>query len=186
MDKRKQNTRERIRNAYLTLLSQETTGRITVTALARQANIDRKTFYLHYDTVEDVVYDYSRVLIERLIERLEEKGFPDSMMNINLFYQVMGQIINENLPFFRHLSLRPSMDAFWEKTKHDLAARMTELYRDRVLVKPEALNVYMRFLLGGVQELYRDWLRGQLPYSIEELGRIASDAAFEGFSQILK
>ena len=63
---------------------------------------------------------------------------------------------------------------------------MTELYRDRVLVKPEALNVYMRFLLGGVQELYRDWLRGQLPYSIEELGRIASDAAFEGFSQILK
>lgn len=186
MDKRKQNTRERIRNAYIALLAQENAGRITITALARQANIDRKTFYLHYDTVEEVALDYSRVLTDRFIEILEKQGFLDSMMNVGIFYQALGLIISENMPFFRYVAEQPSLDAFWEKTKHDLTARLTELYRERVLIKPEALYVYLRFLLGGMQEVYREWLRGQMPYSIEELGRIASDAAFEGFSQIMK
>ena len=68
MDKRKQKTREAIRNAYAALLLDKQAPKLTITALARKANIDRKTFYLHYDTVEDVMLDYNRQIIERILE----------------------------------------------------------------------------------------------------------------------
>ena len=51
---------------------------------------------------------------------------------------------------------------------------------------PGASKGSVRFVLAGMQDLYREWLRGELPFSLEELGRMTGDAAFEGFSTVLK
>ena len=186
MDKRTQNTRERIRQAYVGLLTARDEPRLTVTALAREANIDRKTFYLHYDTMDDVMQDIALQIVERFVERLEQRGFLENGVDVGVFYQTLGQTISEHSALFRYAALRSSQDMFWEQIKRELAQRLVEDYKDRFLLKPEALYVYLRFLLGGMQEIYREWLRGGLKQSMEELSRIAGDAAFEGFSSIVK
>lgn len=33
-------------------------NKITITALTNKANINRKTFYLHYETIEDLISDF--------------------------------------------------------------------------------------------------------------------------------
>ena len=186
MDKRTQNTCERIRNAYIALLTDRGEPRLTVTAIARQANIDRKTFYLHYETVDDVMRDLICRIINDFVERLEARGFLENSLDVGIFYQTMGQILNEHAALFRFVATRPSMDGHWQQIKHELAVRLIERYQSKVVVKPDVLYVYVRFLLGGMQELYREWLRGGLELSIAELGRLSSDVAFEGFSPILK
>ena len=53
-DRRFARTEKAIVEAFLKLAEEQDPQKITVTALAREADIDRKTFYLHYDTVDAV------------------------------------------------------------------------------------------------------------------------------------
>ena len=55
-----------------------TRQKITVTALAREADIDRKTFYLHYDTVDAVADALLKQEAERIVEVLREESFFES------------------------------------------------------------------------------------------------------------
>ena len=186
MDKRTQNTRERIRNAYIALLTAADAPKLTVTALAQRANIDRKTFYLHYDTTDDVLLDISRQLNERLMQLLAENHFLEEEGSVGVIYRVMGQIISENMMLFQYLALHPGAGRILEQIKSELVVQLTESYRENVLIPPENLHVYFRYLLGGMQEIYRGWLRGEMPMEPDELSRTVSDAAFEGFSTVLR
>ena len=46
-DRRVLRTKKAIQNAYLDLLKKKGTEKITISDIAREADIDRKTFYLH-------------------------------------------------------------------------------------------------------------------------------------------
>lgn len=186
MDKRILNTQERIRQAYVKLLTGSEKPKLTVTALAREANIDRKTFYLHYDTLDDVMLDVSQHITEQFVERLEQRGFLEKGVDVGIFFQTLGLTLHEHGDLFRYAALRPSHELFWEQIKRLLAQRLVEHYQEKFQLTPDALYVYVRFLLGGMQEIYREWLRGELKLSIEELSRLTGDVAFEGFSAIVK
>lgn len=55
MDKRISKTRDAIIDAYLELIFEKKDQKITISELAQRANIARKTFYLHYESLEDIM-----------------------------------------------------------------------------------------------------------------------------------
>ncbi len=186
MDRRVQKTRTAIQNAYISLLMEKNNGRITVTELAKRANIDRKTFYLHYETIDDVMRDYSRQLIDKLLMLLNQQDFFSQNFNTVSLYSAMNQIISENLEFFRHIAAMNYYDSFWQQSREALVTTVSDMYKDKVIVSENTLNLYSRFVLSGTLEIYREWLRGKLPFSLDELGRLTSEVAFRGFSPSLK
>lgn len=54
IDRRLQRTKENLRTALLEILKNKELAQITVTELAKQANINRATFYLHYQIPRDI------------------------------------------------------------------------------------------------------------------------------------
>ena len=58
MDKRVEKTKKEIRKALFQLLETKGLNSITVTELCRIADINRRTFYIHYGSVEDVMDEY--------------------------------------------------------------------------------------------------------------------------------
>ncbi|MCR4645752.1 MAG: TetR/AcrR family transcriptional regulator [Oscillospiraceae bacterium] len=186
MDKRTQKTRQAIRNAYITLLLDRHAPRLTVTAIAREANIDRKTFYLHYDTVEDVERDYNRQLTLELLGYLDEEGFFAGNPDAGCFFRSCNRLIGAHLALFQHTVFQSRLSDAWEEATAELTGLIADRYADSVTVRRDVLCIYIRFLLAGSHAIYRDWIRGQLKFDIEELGRIATDAAFEGFSAIME
>lgn len=54
-DRRTLYTRQVIKDAFLELISKTTYEKINVTMLCRQADIARATFYLHYDSLDEVL-----------------------------------------------------------------------------------------------------------------------------------
>lgn len=186
MDKRTQKTRQAIRNAYITLLFDHHAPRMTVTAIAREANIDRKTFYLHYDTVEDVERDYNRELMLELLGYLDKEGFFAGNPDAGCFFRACNCLIAAHLELFRHSAFQSTLSEAWEEATEELTELIADRYESIVTVRREVLCVYIRFLLAGSHTIYRDWIRGRLKFDIEELGRITTDAAFEGFSAIME
>lgn len=65
-------TKQNIKNTLLNLLSEKNISKITVTELSQKAMINRKTFYRHYQTIEDVAHDIENDLVESLLSSLKK------------------------------------------------------------------------------------------------------------------
>ena len=66
MDKRVEKTHLAIQNALLELLKHHRFNDITFTQLCRTANINRNTFYVHYNGIYDVLFDIEEQLFEKI------------------------------------------------------------------------------------------------------------------------
>ena len=58
MDRRITKTKEAIQNAFFQLIEENQTKKITITKIAKTANIDRKTFYTHYNSPTDIIVEF--------------------------------------------------------------------------------------------------------------------------------
>ena len=77
MDKRIEKTKKAIKDALLTLILEYDFNKITVKMITEKANIGRKTFYLHYGCIEDVITDYRDSLSIEL-EKSMNRNFRNS------------------------------------------------------------------------------------------------------------
>lgn len=186
MDKRVQKTRASIREAYISLLMEKKSLKMTVTELARRADIDRKTFYLHYDTTDDVLKDCNQQVIQKLLKILQEQNFFSEVFNTACLYSAMNQVVSEQIDFFRHIAMMECADSFWEQSKEALAVGVSDIYKEKVNISQEALSLYSRFVLTGTIEIYREWLKGNLSFTLDELGKLTSEVAIHGFCTALK
>lgn len=64
LDRRVKKTKKSIRKAFILLIDKKDLNDITITELSHLADIDRKTFYLHYETINDVYKDLESLAIE--------------------------------------------------------------------------------------------------------------------------
>ncbi|MDE6087403.1 MAG: TetR/AcrR family transcriptional regulator [Oscillospiraceae bacterium] len=186
MDRRVQKTKAAIRQAYFSLLMEKKSRKMTVTELARRANIDRKTFYLHYDTTDEVLKDYHQELTRKLLGILREQDFFTQQFDMTNFYSAINQVVNENMDLFRQIALMDCANWFWKQSLESLIKGICDIYQEKCAVPRQELCLYSRFILTGTLEIYQQWLRGNLPVSLEELGRMTTNVALFGFSSALK
>lgn len=67
MDKRIEKTLVKIRSGLLSLVAEKDIADISVAELSRAAGIDRKTFYLHYKTVDDALEDLCDYTVQEAV-----------------------------------------------------------------------------------------------------------------------
>ena len=61
----------------------------------------------------------------------------------------------------------------------------TDYLSTKVDLKKEELKIYAIFLASGINAVYTQWLKNELPVSLEELGKITSDISCYGTEKIL-
>ena len=63
IDPRIQKSKEAIRNALIKILSYKSLEEITITEIAKEANINRKTFYNNYENVYQVIEEIENDIV---------------------------------------------------------------------------------------------------------------------------
>ena len=158
-DRRITRTKKAIQNAYLDMLKKKGTEKITISDIAREADIDRKTFYLHYNSTEDIIREYAEEKTRELLARLTIKSFFSLSFDRRIFAREVNsmpvEILSEN--YARHSRL-PESD----------------------------LKIQVSFFVAGAMYVYQRWLRDEIPCSMEELGDKVSQIAFTGVQSILR
>lgn len=89
---------------------------ISITELANKADIDRRTFYMHYDTVIAVYLEFKQQLEDHLLSLPEECDLQNQSSNstvtelpyprfdFNHFFEELQAIMTANLEFYEKLS----------------------------------------------------------------------------------
>lgn len=185
MDRRIQKTKAAIREAYFSLLMKKKDARITITEIAKTANIDRKTFYLHYDSVEDISKEFCQEKIEEWLFELEKEVFFERPFDAVKLFHTLNNLIEQDIEFYRQVALHKSYDFFWKQTCDILISTILNVYSEKIDLPSEQLEIYAHFFASGFIAVYQNWLKGNCSLSIDELGEVTGEAAYYGAQKIL-
>ena len=64
-DLRVQRTKEAIRHAFTEMICEMDFEKISIKELTERARINRKTFYLHYDSLDDLLREWRIAMVQR-------------------------------------------------------------------------------------------------------------------------
>lgn len=182
-DRRILRTKKAIRQAFLSLLSERTFEDITVSALSERAGINRKTFYLHYNSTREL-YDEIRQEESERISRLScwKKLGKEELDPYEVFLE-MNKLIEEDRALYRAMLSTVSGQSLLSKIKERIL-ESEEMKLARRL-RPD-LDYYLEYTLSGLFSIYLHWLSEPNHISVEELAKIAAELTHNGFRPLVE
>lgn len=152
-------------NTLLSMLKTHNYHAITITELALNAEVGRKTFYRHYHSIDDILYYYIRHLMTDLAQSI-----PDNVTNRNEFLTYFFTYWSQHEEFLKLL------------TKHKICYSMIlvaeNLCRDddflrllsgKVPVGYIANQYSQAFAIAGLFRTLQYWIVSDKDVSIEDL-----------------
>ena len=174
------NTALRLDEALIALLEKKDLQYITVKEICHQAGVNRSTFYLHYETIADLLDETLEMINQRFLSyfpRREEEvlGHIDSRARADLFLVTEEYL----LPYLRFIrdNKKVYRAAFRNPGSVQAHARYGQLKQHvlgPILARfevPEAHRPYcIAFYVEGIAAIVKEWLRQDCA---DEIGTIA-------------
>ena len=157
---------EKIETAFLTLILNNKYEDITISQVCKEANINRSTFYCHYDDINDLI-----IKIEGKFAKGMATIFDYGERQTHEAFIEMFTFIKENQYFYKAFLNIPYTTLAETNTKTNILSNVKEKKSD--LVKDE-LEVFYRasFFGSGIKELCRIWLERGCKESPEEMAQL--------------
>lgn len=161
-------TRILIKQAFLSLMHTKQTGKISVTDICYAAEINRSTFYQHFDDPNSVLKELEDDAISQVSEYLVSIGSSNTAhSDAQGYLMAFLRFIKKNDDLFRTFLIENS-DPHFRRKLFDLASAMTLSAFDVRMDEKTKTNVY-RFLISGSLELLVEWIRSDYGLSESEL-----------------
>ena len=186
-DRRIARTKQAIHAALGRLAEQQDYRTITVTALAREANIDRKTFYLHYSSVDDVVKEYIKNRVESFAEQLRKIPlFKDDAINVEELYSALGVMLLPDLVPSKELARHVPPELLLESIQAELVQLLIDSDEPRLKSLGPFLEYCVSFIVAGAFDVYRRWLLSNSEIPLGQISSMTAALALEGASGLVK
>jgi AcrR family transcriptional regulator len=184
MDKRCRKTRKAIKLALIKIMSEKELSDITITEIAGDADINRKTFYFHYRDLYDVLDEIENDLVCKIFQILDRADLLKSIHNpYPLFHQITSEI-NEDTEFYSLLVQSKDYNNLMDKIKAILKERFLEMCIDTVQMEKEILSFTIDFITSGLTSVYREWVHSDQSISLEQLTKSLSILIGSGFNAL--
>jgi AcrR family transcriptional regulator len=184
-DRRIGKTLKSIRDALMNLLEEKDVSQITIKELAECANINRKTFYMHYSSIDDILDKIENETIEKFLLILDKCDFFHDQFNEYAFFTSLNDVINEDFDFYQKLIHANSYNFLLIKVKKILKDTLIERFYKKLNNDKEVLNLYAEFTASGIMSMYLEWFNIDSKLSLEDLAKAASNIAFKGINTII-
>ncbi|MCD8077523.1 MAG: TetR/AcrR family transcriptional regulator [Lachnospiraceae bacterium] len=185
-DRRILRTKKAIKTAFAELLARKSPNEITVTELAKAADINRKTFYNYYSDIYQVMDEIEDEIVTAFENALQEV---DILQDIQTPYCLLEQLtdtIDCDLAFYTTLLRTSSNSQLIDKIIASLKSILTETFASYLDVDARILDMVMNYTVAGIADVYRNWVTAEERLPISEMYRQVSLMTFEGLGGILK
>lgn len=175
LDRRVVRTRQLIADAFIDLLQQQDLERITVNRITDRAQINRVTFYLHYNDIPDLTEKLADQMVTDMTTMLASKKQQHDIINPNLLFPILDYIA-QHAKFYKTVLATTRIPIFTERfmkmlsdfTVAAIAQRGTNSITQYSSISPDVVTWYMTSAMFGTLIF---WLQNDMPYSPDELAR---------------
>lgn len=174
-DRRTRKTKAQLRAALTKLLEQKKINEITVKEIVEEADINRSTFYLHYNDIYDLLHQIEKELLNEFIDLTKEYEYFHDDTNADFSYLTkLFEILSNNIDIVSIL-LGPNGDiSFLNQIKHMIADKIIENFKEDCIKNNLLLDVEytFSFYLNGCIGLIEQWIESGLKHSPEHMAKI--------------
>lgn len=175
-------TKKAIRQAFAELMSEKPLEAITVSDVASQALINRKTFYAHYSGVHEIIAEIEDEIVTALSQPLADKNFEDILANpYELFRDVM-LIINRDIDVYGKLVTDSANSQLVQMARRLVCSA----YKKEAPVDEQTLDMTVYFVLSGLLAVFTEWYTSGRTQSIEEMSEKLSKLCFDGVNGVMR
>lgn len=180
-DRRILKSKKSIREACLRLIKTNDFHSITVTEMAKEADVDRKTFYLHYSSTYDVLKEIETEIEEKVLELLRTKDF-----NIDDFFKGLNAIMMDNVDLYNRISKSTNYSFLKNNCKNILKSTLITSFQKRSGLATNEFNICAEYISSGIIGIYTDWLSNPKDVSLNELTLFAKSTVVKGWEKIIR
>lgn len=184
-DRRVIKTKRAIKNAFAKLLSQKDINDITISDIAAEADINRKTFYNYYAGVHEVIDEIENDVVSHFDAALTEIDFKNSLNRPYLIFEKLTNIINADMDFFGYLLSMNSNVSLSSKITDMLTGKVKTLIMQYVDVDEVHVDIMLEFMISGMVAVYRRWFNSDRSEPVEEISSQIKTLAFQGLNGFL-
>ncbi|OGO81403.1 MAG: hypothetical protein A2Y21_11635 [Clostridiales bacterium GWC2_40_7] len=172
-DLRFQKTHKSIRDTFKSLMLHKDFKDISVTELSNLANINRKTFYLHYKSIEDLLKELETEIAEHILKVLHEEHFLEASYQMSDLCRAMNKILIENYDLHMRIISSDSCQFFVERVQEIIISEFLPEWKDKVKMSTLELKLIAFGTANGILSLYRMNYRRKLELSLEQIAELA-------------
>lgn len=171
-DRRKQRTRQLLRNALLELILEKEYDAITVTDISERANLGRATFYLHYESGKDQLFFE---ILGTMFDDLKQRFSPTDGIGLlegAATRAVLFEHALEHRELYRATLLNQQGSAALTRQVRVYLAAVIQERIESLLPKekpPLPVEVIAHYLAGALMALISWWLGNDTPYTADEM-----------------
>ena len=162
-------TKKKIASAYLHLLIEDPEN-VNVTEIVKRANINRGTFYLHFENTKAVEKHIESELsqnfkdLELDFRQVQIDKTPETILN------KLNEILNKDIEFYRLFICAASETNLMETIKKSLLISISNNFKVmRYVMNYERFKMVVQYVAGGAINVYTDWFKGNIDCTLEEL-----------------
>ena len=182
-DRRVIKTKHAIFKAFVELLNEKDVNQITITDIAKKANINRKTFYNYYSDAYEVMEEIENLTVEAFINNMGTVEFTNMADFLTEIFIKFTETVNNDLQFFNLL--------FKTNNRSFLIVKIVEALKKYVQKRIEESNeldmrrfeVVSNFYLSGVLSVYMNWFMNNYDQSIEEISALLTELVLHGIQK---
>lgn len=171
-DRRPIKTKKSIKRALLVLLKDKDISSITISELALCANVSRKTFYLHYKDISEILEDIKcdlQSLYDASIVKDKRIGFRIRMLN---FVNNIVQKVNMDEEYYSLIASSSYAKIIFNPLEERLKTEFFYAFDTETKLDHDKKACLIDFLIGGIVNSILKWAKNPEGLSTEEESNI--------------
>lgn len=184
-DRRVLRTKKNIRQTFLQLLSEKSLTQLTVKELSEQADINRKTFYMYYSNIEEILSELEDELVQKLVLVFEKELFDREVFDSYSFFENLNLAIHGDIELYRTLNHADLLPHLILRAKNALINVFFRKYNIPADSDSERYILYAEYAASGILSMYTKWFSNDFHMSLEELTKTAAEITLYGFQHLI-
>lgn len=157
-DRRVAKTKKSIEEAVLKLMAKKDYNSITITDIANEADINRKTFYNYYNNINDVMEEIETRIIDRFEELIETVIF-DSVPGSHLsILKMLDRLITDNIEYIKLILDVPRGTVLFDKISDSIIETSKSVLINNTDMTSMEADLTSTYIMAGTIAVYRKYI----------------------------
>ena len=175
------NTKKRLRESLMKLVLSKQLGSITVKELTSDADVNRSTFYFHYQDVK------------AMMKEMEDSFFEDFATTLSAIDQkshdsitVLVKCLENHMDLCKIVLGENGDMEFLEQMKVIIENKCSRIWKEAVPeMSDEDLKLLDSFLIGGAVSTLQNWVRDENRQPAEDIAKVLNHLILDGICPVV-
>ncbi|KRL66975.1 TetR/AcrR family transcriptional regulator [Companilactobacillus versmoldensis] len=168
IDKRVQRTNQALRSTFRRLAKTNSYNELTVKKLTEEAGVNRKTFYLHYESIDDFLNTFVEELSSALLRIINSEKFEDFKIEPGNIFEKLFDFFEQSREFYTFILMSDEYSFLSRKVESKVAEGFANSIEASYHITSTDAKICASFMIRNTTMLFRMYDRKQVHFTKEE------------------